>query len=178
MMKGKWEDNYITNYNPYDQYQAHPLKPGDIMWLKKGELKKMAARSEQLTHGQTCKCITCGRKWETIEEKEVDPNGVGQHDPGAKCDKGKPDASLLGMFGKALLEVAKVGTYGAKKYTRGGWESVSDGINRYTAAMLRHYFTERYETYDTDIPVLHAAQVAWNALARLELILREKDEKE
>jgi hypothetical protein len=116
-------------------------------------------------------------KYDRIDLKEIDPNGIGQHDIGAKLDKGKPDASLLGMFGKALLAVAEVGTYGAEKYTRGGWEGVSDGINRYTAAMLRHYFAERYDIYDSDLPVLHAAQVAWNALARLELMLREnKDE--
>lgn len=113
----------------------------------------------------------------TGDKMEKDPNGINDHENGCKKDKGKPDASLLGMFGKALLAVAEVGTYGAEKYTRGGWESVSDGINRYTAAMLRHYLTERYEDYDTDLPVLHAAQCAWNSLARLELILREKDEK-
>lgn len=113
----------------------------------------------------------------SYDAEEIDPNGVEQHEKGCKKDKGKPDASLLGMFGKALLAVAEVGTYGAEKYTRGGWESVSDGINRYTAAMLRHFFKERYEDYDTDLPVLHAAQVSWNALARLELMLREKDSK-
>ena len=107
---------------------------------------------------------------------ETDPNGVDQHDLGAKLDSGKPDASLLGMFGRALLAVAEVGTHGAAKYTRGGWQHVSDGFNRYTAAMLRHYLKENQEEYDTDLPVLHAAQVAWNALARLELLLREKEE--
>ena len=42
--------------------------------------------------------------------KEVDPYGKGQHDAGAKNDAGKPDASLLLMFGRALNEVAAVGT--------------------------------------------------------------------
>jgi hypothetical protein len=37
---------------------------------------------------------------------------------------------------------------------------------------------ENYEEYDSDLPVLHAAQVAWNALARLELILREKEKED
>lgn len=105
---------------------------------------------------------------------ESDPTGRDQHEPGAKTDNGKPDTSLLGYFGNALLAVSEVGTYGAKKYTRGGWQSVPDGINRYTAAMLRHYLAENYEEFDRDLPVMHAAQVAWNALARLELMLREK----
>ncbi len=106
---------------------------------------------------------------------ETDPTGRGQHDDGAKTDEGKPQASLLLMFGKALRAVARVGTFGAIKYTRGGWQSVPDGINRYTDAMLRHLLEEHYEEYDSDLPVLHAAQTAWNALARLELMLREKE---
>jgi hypothetical protein len=108
---------------------------------------------------------------------ESDPNGVDQHTHGAKLDNGKPDCSLLLMFGRALSAVAEVGTYGAAKYTRGGWRGVVDGINRYTAAMIRHLFKEDKEEMDTDLPVMHAAQVAWNALARLELMLREKETK-
>jgi hypothetical protein len=110
-------------------------------------------------------------------EGEEDSHGIPQHEPGAKLDKGKPDASLLLMFGKALRAVSEVGTYGAVKYTRGGWQTVPDGENRYTAALLRHLYAEHYEEFDEDLPVLHAAQVAWNALARLELILRRKEEK-
>lgn len=108
---------------------------------------------------------------------------VDQHAPGAKLDSGKPDASLLGMFGRALLAVADVGTGGKIKYTRGGWQSVEDGVNRYTAAMLRHYFLEQESAYDADLvdylghETLHAAHVAWNALARLELILREQEKQ-
>lgn len=108
-----------------------------------------------------------------ISTAEIDPNGVGQHEPGAKLDAGKPDASLLKDFGLALMEVAKVSTVGAKKYSRGGWQFVDDGHNRYTAAMLRHFFQERLEDIDEDTQMLHMAQTAWNALARLELYLRE-----
>jgi len=106
----------------------------------------------------------------------VDPYGLDQHELGAKLDAGKPDASLLLMFGKALEAVAAVGTFGARKYTRGGWQSVVGGIERYTAALLRHLFKEHYEDNDPDSQLLHAAQVAWNALARLELLLREQDD--
>lgn len=106
---------------------------------------------------------------------ESDPDGIAQHEHGAKTDSGKPDCSLLLMFGRALEAVAEVGTFGAEKYTRGGWQGVCDGIHRYTAALLRHLFKEHYEEYDMDLPVKHAAQVAWNSLARLELILREED---
>lgn len=107
---------------------------------------------------------------------EKDPSGIDQHQSGAKLDATKPDCSLLGYFGNALLAVSEVGTHGAVKYTRGGWQYVDNGINRYTAAMLRHYLKENESEYDTDLPVRHAAQVAWNALARLELMLRSDKE--
>lgn len=109
---------------------------------------------------------------------EQDPNGIDQHECGAKLDSGKPDLSLLLYFGNALAEVGKVGTVGAIKYTRGGWQDVEDGQNRYTAAMLRHLLKEPFEDIDYDTGMLHMAQTAWNALARLELYLREvNDEK-
>lgn len=108
---------------------------------------------------------------------------IDQHAPGAKLDTGKPDMSLLLMFGKALHEVARVGTGGKIKYTRGGWQEVDDGINRYTAALLRHLMQEHYDKMDSDLvaylgeETYHAAHTAWNALARLELMLREKGDK-
>lgn len=105
---------------------------------------------------------------------ETDPNGLTPHSAGAKLDAGKPDASLLLMFGRALVEVSAVGTFGARKYSRGGWQHVSDGANRYTAAMLRHLLAENEGPIDGESGLRHAAQVAWNALARLELILREE----
>ena len=120
--------------------------------------------------------------------QEKDPNGVGQHEAGAKLDDGKIDGSLLGLFSRALREVLRVGTMGAEKYTYGGWLHVIQGHRRYTAAMQRHYFAEEVEGifdndpyYDTEEgkkwkgQIRHDAQVAWNALARLELRLREEE---
>lgn len=109
---------------------------------------------------------------------KVDPNGIGQHEPGAKLDAGKPMADLLLDFGRALLSVAEVGTYGAHKYTRGGWQHVPDGVNRYTGALLRHLLQEKMEDMDQDTDLLHASHCAWNSLARLELILREIENRE
>lgn len=117
-------------------------------------------------------------KGEAYGKGETDPTGKGIHEHGAKTDAGKPQCSLLLMFGAALRAVAEVGTFGAIKYTRGGWQGVPDGINRYTDALLRHLLTEQYEQYDSDLPVMHAAQVAWNALARLELMIRSENSPE
>jgi len=104
--------------------------------------------------------------------KEADPNGISQHTQGAKLDAGKPDLSLLLDFGHALTAVAEVGTYGLGKYTRCGWSKVDDGITRYTAALLRHLVKEPFEENDSDTDLKHAAHAAWNALARLELMIK------
>lgn len=117
---------------------------------------------------------------------EKDPNGIAAHTPGAKMDAGKPPVlqGVLDYFPLAVEAVANVSAAGAEKYTWKGWEKVPDGINRYGNAMVRHLTKESYEgRYDSEfasrgIDVLHAAQVAWNALARLELLLREMRESE
>lgn len=109
---------------------------------------------------------------------ERDPNGIDQHAPGAKLDAGKIMAGVLGDFGQALLAVAEVGTFGANKYTRGGWQSVENGTVRYTDAAWRHLLKEQSEALDADSNLLHAAHFAWNALARLELMIREQNNNE
>ena len=106
---------------------------------------------------------------------EADPNGLAPSAPGAKLDAGKPRASLLKQFGLALLEVAKVATGGAAKYSAGGWQFVEDGIERYDNAKWRHALTEHYQPIDPDFGLLHAAHEAWDALAKLELMCRERD---
>jgi hypothetical protein len=111
--------------------------------------------------------------------REVDPLGKDQHETGAKLDAGKPRLGLvLGAFANALVEVGKVGTYGAQKYTDNGWLDVPNGKARYTDALLRHVLAETNETHDPDTHLLHAAHAAWNALARLELVLRKRGETE
>ena len=106
---------------------------------------------------------------------EHDPHGTDPATPGAKLDAGKAQASLIlhGMP-RALLAVCAVADYGAAKYSPNGWMQVPDGERRYTDAMFRHALAEGIGPVDQDSGLLHAAQVAWNALARLELMLREE----
>lgn len=103
---------------------------------------------------------------------EADPHGKAAHEPGAKLDAGKVRAALLKDFALALVEVGKVSTYGAQKYSVGGWQHADDGIARYDDAKWRHMLAERHESHDRDTGLRHAAHEAWNALARLELLLR------
>ena len=108
-------------------------------------------------------------------EAETDPRGLKSGEPGAKFDAGKVRPSLiLNAMPLAILAVSEVGTYGANKYSENGWKDVDNGIARYTDAMDRHRIKEGIELHDDDSGLMHAAQVAWNALARLELMLREQ----
>ena len=114
---------------------------------------------------------------EARKQKEFDPNGKAPSDPGSKLDGGKPLAGVLGDFALALMAVAEVGTHGAEKYSRGGWQSVPDAETRYHDAEWRHLLKRRHEDYDKDSGLLHDAHRAWNVLAQLELRLRKDLEK-
>lgn len=99
-------------------------------------------------------------------------------DKGVKLDDNKPRLDLvLGDFSNALWEVGKVGTFGAKKYTDKGWQEVENGIERYSNALLRHYFKYKQgDEFDLESNLLHLSHLAWNALAILELYTRDKIE--
>jgi len=118
----------------------------------------------------------------TFGPLERDPSGKNQHEAGAKLDAGKNRLGLVLLnFPRALNEVGVVGTYGAEKYTDNGWLTVDNGEARYTDAMFRHLLAAKIEgDIDADTGLLHKAQVAWNALAALELYLidLEVDAKE
>lgn len=113
---------------------------------------------------------------------ESDPNGITAKQPGAKLDAGKIDVTrgCFHYFPRALRAIASLSQKGAKKYSWKGWEKVPDGIHRYGAALGRHElrieddFTKR----DPDTDEFEATAVAWNACARLELILRKLEQGE
>lgn len=111
----------------------------------------------------------------SVQSGEVDPTGRNPHEPGAKLDAGKNRLGLvLGDFARALRAVGKVGSRGAQKYSAHGWIDVPNGIERYTDALYRHLLAEAAgEARDQETQLLHAAHAAWNALARLDLLLRE-----
>lgn len=97
-----------------------------------------------------------------------------------KLDTGKAPMvrGLLNYFPRALRAVAEVSAFGFDKYkVWGGWRGVQDGEARYSDALLRH-FTYRAggEVFDPEAAerghkIRHAAEVAWNALAVLDLEL-------
>lgn len=111
---------------------------------------------------------------------EQDPYGKDAKTGGSKLDAGKPAVwrGLIDYFPRACTAVATISTKGAEKYSWKGWETVPNGEARYADALMRHLLAESVEgLYDVGPKglgpdVLHASQVAWNALARLELILK------
>lgn len=115
-------------------------------------------------------------KAETISGalSEADPLGKDPHEPGAKLDAGKTKAGVLHDFSSALFQIAQVGTYGAEKYTRGGWQSVPNAEERYFDAFWRHLLQSRHEEFDKDTGLTHFAHAAWNLLAVIEVHARER----
>ena len=97
--------------------------------------------------------------------------------PGTKLDAGKPRLGLVFMtMARALQEVGEVATFGANEYSDDGWLAVPDGERRYTDAMLRHLMKEAVgEERDAKSKLRHAAHTAWNALARLDLMIRREE---
>lgn len=114
-----------------------------------------------------------------METTNDDPAKIGT---GAiKYDAGKAPIfrGVVSYFPRAVAAVAAVSGFGANKYAWHGWEGVGDGINRYSDAMVRHLLREgEGEVLDPDSGLLHAAHAAWGALARLELILRNRENEE
>lgn len=143
-----------------------------------------APAREHLGLAGTTECIDQGKIFRpcyarlgTPVSEEADPSGLGPHAPGAKLDAGKPLAGILGDFSLALKEVVQIGTFGAQKYSRGGWQKVEGGVERYHDALWRHLLDMRHSPVDSDSGKLHLAHLAWNALAELELILRQRQPK-
>jgi hypothetical protein len=104
---------------------------------------------------------------------------------GKKYDGGKSPLwqGVLQYFPRALLEVGAISRYGAEKYKLTyndiNWARVEGGRERYSDALARHITGEFIDgPVDPESGMLHAAMAAWNALARLELILKERNDSQ
>lgn len=111
---------------------------------------------------------------------------------GIKSDTGKPKiwAGVIGYFPNALVEIAQASEEGVNAESGrswGDWTRVPDGFKRYTEAMMRHIIEEAQicEIADPhtqpDVELIKmrikaATAVAWNALARLELLIGDLSE--
>lgn len=94
-------------------------------------------------------------------------------DRGMKYDEGKPRMWLLPF--ESLYEIAKVLTFGAKKYAAFSWQTVPDAEERYTNALLRHLTAIQYgETHDPESGLLHWSHVGCNALFLIWFAVRKE----
>ena len=80
-------------------------------------------------------------------------------------------AGLFGQTNGLTRWAVQVGNANAESGSNTGSDF---SIDRYSDALVRHLVAESFEKFDNDSQILHAAHAAWNALARLELMLRER----
>ena len=96
---------------------------------------------------------------------------------GIKYDSAKPKMNLLPP--KAIVEVAKVLTFGAEKYDAENWRKLDDLQNRYTAGALRHIFAHMDgEKLDPETGLSHMAHALCCLLFKLEIELEDGESKE
>lgn len=98
-------------------------------------------------------------------------------DQGVKNDEDKlPYFTVLcKQFPNAINAVIKRSQQGHEKYLEAdsdwkNWERVDNGYIAYSNALMRHIFNN-----GEDDSIEHDIAVAWNALARLEIRLREEE---
>lgn len=99
-----------------------------------------------------------------------------------KAKYGRPQVFLgvVGRFPRSMLEIARVSEYGANKHGRAmtdmSFLNVPDAEHVYAEAEARHMAKEALEgpINAGDDEMLHKAQKAWNALADLEVYLRDR----
>lgn len=91
---------------------------------------------------------------------------------GTKYDQDKLRlAEMIIDFAPELQELCKVWTFGANKYSKSNWKLVENGCDRYSNALIRHLVAEDECLFDDESKLLHAAHIAFNALARMHFIL-------
>ena len=84
-----------------------------------------------------------------------------------KLDHGKLMYDLIPE--RCIEGLAKILTFGAKKYAPNGWKSVPDKDNRYYAAMQRHIIEHRKgNIYDDETGYLHLEHALCNIVFLLQ----------
>ena len=110
-----------------------------------------------------------------------------------KMDDGKLPVmrGVFLRFPRAMLEIARVSAAGTVKYevpiSDMNYLNVEDGHGRYTDALGRHLIAEAIDGIHNiekggalpkdGVLLLHAAQAVWCALARLEAMMVDAEEK-
>ena len=126
-------------------------------------------------------CVVCGKRYGAhYGENCREPNSglffdpVDEETEGQKDDSEKIRMDLLPF--ESLEAVAKVLTFGAKKYAANNWQKVDNAESRYVGALLRHL--SKYlqgEEKDGESGLSHLSHVATNALFLVYFEEKKKD---
>lgn len=128
-------------------------------------------------------CVHCrayGRDAATPDPNMCAANPQPAFDPsvtGRKKGKVRMDLVMQDMP-RAIESLARVMTWAleSKGYNESDWLNVPNGEQVYSGGMHRHDNKEkRGEEFDDESGLEHAIHTAWNAMARVELILRRKE---
>lgn len=96
-------------------------------------------------------------------------------------EKPNPLIDVFEEFPRAMLEVAKITAFGAKKHAPRGWQTFTPkyGIRYHLGKVGRHILKRELEgeINHEDGGNLHMAAVAWNALAALENVLKQREQQ-
>lgn len=125
-------------------------------------------------------CAICRRAAPTPDPNMGAANLKAAFDPsvtGRKIGKVRMDLVMQDMP-RAIESLARVMTWAleSKGYNESDWLNVPNGEQVYSGGMHRHDNKEkRGEEFDDESGLEHAIHTAWNAMARVELILRRKE---
>jgi len=117
-----------------------------------------------------------------IDSDEEDKEEAEEELKGVKTDSHKVDISVLfKQFPRALTAVAEASAYGHNKYRETdkdmlNFTRVENAESRYRGALMRHErdrYTDGYLDSESNLP--HIYHKAWNALAELEMHLKNID---
>lgn len=159
-------DNYGLALNEWPN-SNHPNlqcieRPGGWSWgniQHKG--KNVNVYAELVPPPQlNCENITFNQINTYMTHEQID---LAPTDGATKFDDDKPMMHLVPLI--SVEAVAKVMTFGAKKYAPNGWKSVPNAVDRYNSAMLRHMVAiQKGEIIDPDSGLPHIDHIACNAM--------------
>lgn len=159
----------------------------EICWVERHKPQRMVGADRGATcdytfqSKATCTCHYCKDR---RAAENMDMAQAGDTAESKKLDAGKAPVrqGFLNYFPRAILAVAYVSEYGFRKYHKPGapeytlgWLDVPNGEGRFGDADARHTLKPALEgPYDSESGLAHLAHKAWNAMAELEIALRDK----
>lgn len=138
----------------------------------------MGCGASNISANAVARWVAEGRRAASTPDPKMDAAptpGFDSSKEGRKNGKIRMELVFNGMP-NALMALGKCMTWAieVKGYEEDDFLTVPDGPKKYRGAMLRHDLREILgETVDDESGLIHATHTAWNAMARLEILLRE-----